>query len=272
MRATLIVIGILLIAIALRTAKRAWVRKLGAVGFLVASYAACFFLFGTWWGGMLGILLWLFLPWVEIFTRIRTMRLPMDHRMQHTSVPNPAFFPNAPQCLKALDEAGFEHSSDCGWHWSGIKQYCCMFLDPSHKTLAILSLCEQSDVVFSFVSISSVSSDGTIFRTTNYPFAPTLKYPKKYRWNHVPCSRHCFRQILASHEQFLQQQGSHEKDLQSFDPDLLEDMTEEEMHEMIEHNLDHGIIEFAGDGFFSYSTKGLFYLWGQFIKDMVRLC
>jgi hypothetical protein len=272
MRAILIVIGIFLIAIALRTAKRAWVRKLGAVGFLVASYVACFFLVGSWWGGFLGIALWLFLPWVELVTRIRKMRLPMDHRLLHSSIPNPAFFPNAPQCLQAMEDAAFEHSTDCAWHWSGIKQYCRLFLNPSQRTVACLSLCEQADVVFSYISITSISNTGTILRTTNYPFAPTLKYPEKYHWNHVPCSRHCFSQILASHERFLQQQGGADSSLQAIDPDLLEEMMEEEMHEMIEHNLDHGIIEFAGDGFFSYSTKGLFYLWGQFIKDMVRLC
>lgn len=272
MRATLIVIGILLFAIALRSAKRAWVRKLGAVGFLVASYAACFFLIGTWWGGCIGIFLWLFLPWVELFTRIRNMRLPMDNRLHHATLPNPAFFPNAVACLQALEESGFDHNSDCGWHWSGMKQYCRLFLNPSQTTVASLCLCEHADVVFSFISITSITTEGSILRTTNYPFAPTLKFPQKYRWNHVPCTRHCFRQILASHEQFVHQLGVAENHLQSIDPDLLEDMIEAEMHEMIEHNLDHGIIEFAGDGCFSYSTKGLIYLWGQFLKDMVRLC
>jgi hypothetical protein len=126
--------------------------------------------------------------------------------------------------------------------------------------------------VFSFVSISSVTADGTVLRTTNYPFAPTLKYPEKFRWNHVPCTRKCFRQILANHEEHLLKCKIGESDLTTTDPDHLEEMIEEEMQEMIEYNLDHGIIEFAGDGYFCYSTKGLFYLWGQFLKDMVRLC
>ncbi len=272
MRSILIVIGILLIAIALRTARRSCIRKLGAVAFLGASFAACYFLVGAWWGGVLGVLVWFFLPWFELLTRVKRMRLPMDNRLRHRPAPNPSFFPNAQETVETMEAVKFEHSADCGWEWSGMKQHYRLFVHPSGKTVASLCLCEQSDVVFSFVSISSVTADGTVLRTTNYPFAPTLKYPEKFRWNHVPCTRNCFRQILANHEEHLLKCKIGESDLTTTDPDHLEEMIEEEMQEMIEYNLDHGIIEFAGDGYFCYSTKGLFYLWGQFLKDMVRLC
>ena len=32
------------------------------------------------------------------------------------------------------------------------------------------------------------------------------------------------------------------------------------------------IIRETGDGHFEYSFRGLLFLWGQFVKDMVRLC
>ena len=32
------------------------------------------------------------------------------------------------------------------------------------------------------------------------------------------------------------------------------------------------LISLTGDGHFRYSPRGLVFLWGQFIKDMVRLC
>ncbi len=272
MRACLIVLGILLIAVALRTARRAWVRKLGALTFLVASYMLFYFLTNAWWGGVIGVILWFFLPWVELLTRIKRMKLPMDNRLRHRATPNPAFFPNAQETLETMEREGYQHAADCGWEWSGMKQHYRLFFHPESKAIATLCLCEQADVVFSFVSITSLACDGEVLRTTNYPFAPTLKYPRKFLWNHVPCSRHCFRQILQSHQEHLNKFRMDGSSLQLIDPDHLEDMIEEEMQEMIEHNLDHGIIEFAGDGYFCYSTKGLFYLWGQFIKDMVRLC
>ena len=272
MRSCLIVLGILLIALALRTARRTWVRKLGAVAFLVASYTLFYFLTNAWWGGVFGVVLWFFLPWVELLTRVKRMKLPMDNRLRHRAAPNPAFFPHAQETMDRMEQEGFEHTADCGWEWSGMKQHYRLFFHPQSKTVASLCLCEQADVVFSFLSITSIAADGTILRTTNYPFAPTLKYPAKFRWNHVPCSRHCFLQILDDHKKHLSQHKLSEQDLQVIDPDQIEEMIEEEMQEMIEHNLDHGIIEFAGDGHFCYSTKGLFYLWGQFVKDMVRLC
>ncbi|PAW59959.1 MAG: hypothetical protein B9S37_11620 [Verrucomicrobiia bacterium Tous-C3TDCM] len=89
---------------------------------------------------------------------------------------------------------------------------------------------------------------------------------------HVPCTRNCFRQIWSNHCEHLQKYSVPTSELMEMDPEHLDDWIEQEMQKMIEHNLDRGIIEFAGDGSFCYSTRGLFYLWGQFIKDMVRFC
>lgn len=196
----------------------------------------------------------------------------MDNRLQHRRVPNASFFPNAQETVDTMIAEGYEHVSDCYWQWAGMKQhYRLFFHHPSH-TMASLCLCEQADVVFSFVSISSLCMGGETWRTTNYPFAPTLKYPNKFHWNHVPCTRNCFRQIWTSHRDYLHRHRLCEQTVSAVDVDHLEEMIEEEMQEMIEYNLEQGIIEFSGDHDFCYSKKGLFYLWGQYIKDMVRLC
>jgi len=47
---------------------------------------------------------------------------------------------------------------------------------------------------------------------------------------------------------------------------------ETEMRDQVKHNLAAGIIQLTGDGKFQYSRRGLVFLWGQFVKDMVRLC
>jgi hypothetical protein len=44
------------------------------------------------------------------------------------------------------------------------------------------------------------------------------------------------------------------------------------MRSQVEENLASGIIRLTGDGYFQYSKRGLFFLWGQFLKDMARLC
>ncbi|MEO5915926.1 MAG: hypothetical protein ABIS50_16950 [Luteolibacter sp.] len=272
MRETLIVIGLFVLAVALRSARTNCLRKLGAITFLSASFCLFYFLTGRLWAGVLGTVLWFFLPWVELLTRIRSMRLPLDNRLKHREVPNPSFFPNAIEAAAAMEEAGFEHVSDCGWEWAGMQQFFRLFWHPEERAVAAVCLCEQSDVAFAFISITSQDDGGGIWRTTNFPFAPTLQCPPNVKWNHVPCERSCFHQILKDHKKYLNRVNIPSDRLRMPDPEEIENSIEQEMRRQVDHNLAAGLIELTGDGHFQYSKRGLFFLWGQFIKDMVRLC
>jgi hypothetical protein len=272
MRETLIIIGLLVLAVGLRSARMNLMRKLGALTMLVASYCLFYFITGSLYGGLIGVVLWFFLPWIELLTRIRRMKLPLDNRLCHRELPNPSFFPNAIEATSAMEEAGFEHVSDCGWEWAGMQQFFRLYWHPEEKAVAAVCLCEQSDVAFAFVSVTSHDASGGIWRTTNFPFAPTLRCPPNVRWNHVPCERSCFHQILSDHRKYLARQRLPAANLRMPDPEEIEDSIEREMRNQVEHNLRSGIIQLTGDGHFRYSTRGLFFLWGQFIKDMIRLC
>lgn len=272
MRETLIVIGLLVLAMALRSARRNCLRKLGAITFLGASFSLLYFLTGSLWGGLMGVVLWFFLPWVELLTRVRRMRLPLENRLCHREIPNPSFFPNAIEAAAAMEEAGFEHVSDCGWEWAGMQQFFRLFWHPEERAVAAVCLCEQSDVAFAFISITSHDTDGKIWRTTNFPFAPTLQCPPDVSWNHVPCEQSCFHQILRDHREYLGRVNIPAGQLRMPDPEEIEVAIEREMRKQVDHNLAAGLIELTGDGYFQYSKRGLVFLWGQFIKDMVRLC
>lgn len=271
MRETLIVIGLFVLAVGLRSARTKPMRKLGALTFLAATFSLFYFLFGCRvWGGLLGIALWLFLPWFELLTRIRRMKLPLDNRLQHRGIPDPYHFPNAPEAAAAMEEAGFDHVSDCGWEWAGMRQFFRLYWHPEERAIAAVCLCEQSDVAFAFISITSHDADGRIWRTSNFPFAPTLRCPPDLRWNSVPCCKGCFHQILDDHRAYLTRSKADR--LLMPDPDEIEDLIEKEMRSQVSHNLERGIIRLTGDGHFRYSARGLFFLWGQFLKDMVRFC
>jgi hypothetical protein len=272
MRETLIVIGLFVLAVALRTARQNLLRKLGAVTFLIASFALLFFISGSVVIGLAGASLWFFLPWIELLTRIRRMRLPLDNRLAHRDPPNPSFFPNAVEAAGAMEEEGFDHVSDCGWEWAGMQQFFRLFWHPEEQAVAAVCLCEQSDVAFAFVTITSYDADGRIWRTTNFPFSPTLKCPPNVRWNHVPCERNCFHQILKDHRLFLERCHVPASSLRVPEPDEIENAIEREMRGQVDHNLKAGIIRLTSNGHFEYSTRGLFFLWGQFVKDMIRLC
>lgn len=272
MRETLIVVGLIVLAVALRTGRSKYLRKLGAFTFLAASFCALYFSTDCVMWGVAGVVLWFFLPWIELLTRIRSMRLPLENRLTHETIPNPSFFPNALEAAAAMEEAGFEHVSDCGWQWDGMHQYFRLFWNPEERAVAAVCLCEQSDVAFAFISVTSQDCSGRIWRTTNFPFAPTLRCPPDVRWNHVPCGRNCFHHILRDHQQYLTRLNIPSSQLRVPDPEEIEQSIEGEMRRQVDHNLATGIIRLTGDGHFQYSKRGLLFLWGQFLKDMVRFC
>ncbi|MCX6879739.1 MAG: hypothetical protein NTW21_38935 [Verrucomicrobia bacterium] len=272
MQETLIVTGLFVLAMALRSASRVFLRKLGALTFLIATFWLGYFLSGSRLGGIIAVSCWFFLPWFELLTHIRCLRLPLNNRLHHRSVPNPAFFPNAPEAAAAMEEVGFEHVSDCGWKWAGMQQFFCFYWHPEERAVAAICLCEQSEVAFSFISVTSCDGHGRTWRTTNFPFSLTLQGSPQIRWNYVPCERNCFHHILRNHHDFLDRNKVSPDHLRMPDPDDIADALEREMRSQVESNLASGIIRLTGDGHFQYSKRGLIFLWGQFVKDMVRLC
>ena len=272
MREFLIITGLLVLAAALRSLRRAVARKLGALTLVTAAGLAVYFPTRCWWAGLGGAAAWLLLPWFELLTRVRQFRQPIHNRLQSNSLPNPTFFPNAPEAAAAMSDAGFEHATNCGWEWDGMRQSFQLFWHPEERAVAAVCLCEQSDIVYSFIAVLSRDDHGRLWRTTNYPFSPTLLCPPHVRWNHVPCHRNCFHQILLDHHRFLARAGVHRDHLRVPDPDQIDAEIEREMRLEIDHNLARGIIRLTGDGHFQYSRRGLLFLWGQFVKDMVRLC
>ena len=268
-----LVAGLVVLAMALRRCGHFVARKLGALTFLVASYFALYHIFGeSIVAGICGVVGWFFLPWIELLTRIRRLRLPLENRLRFRVPPADSFFPHAAEAVDAMEEEGFEHAADSGWEWAGMKQFFRIFWNPEKKAIATVCLCEQEEVAFAFISITSKDGDGRIFRTTNFPFSPTLKCGPEITWNHVPCERSCFHRILKDHGAFLDRRRVPDDDLRVPDPDIVEEEIEGEMRRQIDHNLSKGIIQLTGDGHFRYSFRGLVFLWRQFIKDMVRLC
>lgn len=272
MKEGLIVVALIIFAAAFRSCRQKWSRKVGAFIFLFATFTAVFFLSKCPWSGLIAAAAWFLLPWFELLTRVRKMRLPQKNRLEQPKPPADEFFPNASQALIAMSDAHFEHIGDAAWHWGGMEQYFRLHWNPEERAVAAVCLCEQDNVAFAFISITSRTEDGEVFRTTNFPFSPTLKHPPGFASKHVPCERNCFHQMLSDHQNFLQKKKITTEQLALPDPDTLEGDIEAEMKAQIEHNLAHGIISPTQEGDFRYSARGLFFLWKQFAKDMIRLC
>ena len=64
-------LGVAVLSIALRSYQTSFAQKVGALGILVASFLAVYFITNSLPLGIVAALSWLFLPWLEILTRIR---------------------------------------------------------------------------------------------------------------------------------------------------------------------------------------------------------
>lgn len=272
MKEIYIVIAIIIFGYALRSCRTAMLRKLGALVMLVASGLCFYFLTLSIWWGVAAVAAWFFLPWVELLTRIRKMRMPIENKLQQRFSTNVSNYPNADVHTLTLERAGFEHIRDCSWNLGGMEQLYQLFWNAETRSVVSICLCEQSNVTFSYLTITSKDITNGVWRTTNFPFSPTLKPTPRVHWNQISCVNECVVKLLEHHCDFLEKQGFIDDDLSIPDPDLLEEEIEHELRRQIDHNLQKGIIRLTGDGNFRYTLRGLLYLWKQFVRDMIRLC
>lgn len=272
MQSTLTVLGVFVIGMALRSCRKPIFRKLGALVYLIVSGLVVYCITDCIWAAIIASLSWFLLPWIELLTRIRKLRLPLNNKLHHRCPPSCENFPDAAPTLRALEDAGFEHTLDSGWDWGSSTQFYRFFWHPEERAVAAVCLCEQQGITFSFLTITSRSPDGEIFRTTNYPFSQTLKNPTKIAINQIGCRKCPFKKSLSYHHDFIIEKGLQIPDLIMPCPDRIAEEVENDMREQIDHNIEKNIIALTGDGHFRYTTKGLFYLWFQFIKDMIHLC
>lgn len=268
---TLLVAATLVFAFACRTFALPAIRKTGALTVLGATFLAGYFASGgnaLWGAAAAG--LWFFLPWIDLLTRIRPLRLPLDKRLSARRPPSVDIFPHLRGFTSEVKEEGFAHIDDSGWEWEGIDQFVRLFYDSESKVQATINLNRQRQVAFAYMSISSRTGDGKTWTTWNYPFGHSMKLPPGIEINRVHDTP-SFAEMVDIHQIFLAGHGIDADDLQPAEPGQLGSLMEREMRDQVDHNLDRGLIKLSGNGTFRYSWRGLFYLWKQAVKDMIRL-
>ncbi len=268
---TLVVAATLVFACACRTFAHPAIRKVGALAVVGATFLVGYFASGgqAAWGAAAAAG-WFLLPWLDLLTRIRGLRLPLDKKLRASFPPGPDTFPQLRGFTGAVEDAGFEHVSDSGWEWDGMEQFVRFFYDEGSKAQATINLNRQRHVAFAYMSISSRTDDGKVWTTWNYPFGYSMRIVPELEINRARGAR-SFAELADSHRQFLARHGIADVHLQPADPEQLSALMEREMRAQVDHNLDRGLIKLSGNGTFRYSWRGLVYLWLQSVKDMVRL-
>src|SRR5947208_15159854 len=90
-----ILLGVGVLAVALRSFQSSFSQKAGAIAILIVSYLLVYFVTDSHVLGAVAAAAWFFLPWVEILTRIRALRLPKEKRLRPKPPPSSDTFPRS---------------------------------------------------------------------------------------------------------------------------------------------------------------------------------
>jgi len=268
----LIVLGVVVASFALRTFPNRLLGKLGALGILVASFLAIYFPTGNIWAGIAGMSVWFLLPWVEILTRIRKLRLPLSQKLEKQAPPGNRRFPALNELTSEIEGAGFDYVSDNGWEWDGTSQFFRIFYKENQRVEAAICFTEQEHVSWVYVSLTSRHKDGRSFRTSNLPFNNPMKVPPEVILRREP-EVASFEDLAGIHQTWMEGLGFSPENFKEENPEEFPQMIEEETGRQIKYNQEFGLIS-AGEveNTVRYSWRGLFFLYFQLIKDMVRMC
>jgi hypothetical protein len=59
--------------------------------------------------------------------------------------------------------------------------------------------------------------------------------------------------------------------IDALDEESIQAEIEHDLRDQIAHNIDKGVLKATSNGDVKYSWRGMFYLWFQFLLDLVRL-
>ncbi len=259
--------------LACRSYPNRYLLKLGWLAYLVASYLGGWFLTDSHAAGAASVALWFMLPWVEIVGRVRRMRLPAASEVRHRFPPARDVFPELGDLSEEFEAAGFSRAGDTGWKWSETEHFMRLFVHPDKRVQASVAQAQQLDLdlYVSYVSLTSRTPDGRVFTTTDYPFVPTMRFSPAHHVLRLP-GVGSLEELLAAHQDLLDSQGLATDDLAEPDPEVLATQIEQDLRAQIDHNLDTGLLEPAGEeGVIRYSWRGCIHLWLQVVKDMIRV-
>ncbi|HEY2139692.1 MAG TPA: hypothetical protein VGH00_06420 [Chthoniobacterales bacterium] len=263
-------LGVAVLSVALRSFQTPFAQKVGAVGILASTFLAVYFVSGSWMAGVGAALAWFFLPWLEILTRIRALRLPKEKALRPKRAPSAEVFPTLEEITGEIQNEGFAHVNDAGWDWEDYRQFFRLFYKEEDRAQATICLNEQNDLSFYYLRISSRSKDGIIWTTWNYPLSYGLKLTPQFRINRQRPDQ-SFWQLYQSHKEFLRQNLVETSVIDPMDEERIQLEVENDLRDQIAHNIKKGVLKSTSDGEVKYSWRGMVYLWCQFLLDLVRL-
>ena len=263
-----LIAGLVLGGFALRTFASVWLRRLGNLVILAASFRIGAAAFGGSWGGVLAISLWFLIPALSMVVATRRTSLPLDKHLRYRQAPSAEDFPELEPLTQEFLAAGFELQDDIGWDWEPYQQFTRLMLHPELKLQGAVHLHTQETMLFSFVSLIT-RTENQRWITWNSPFQAGLEWPPGVML-HSSNTAQSVADLLKEHQGFCQGKLAPETVLTP-EPESLLRLTQEEGRRQVDHNLNAGLLELRGEGRFTYSWKGCWFMVRKFLIDYVRL-
>lgn len=268
--AVFLVVGLAVLGMAFRTVAHPIFQKLAMLCLFGVSFLVGWLPSGNIWTGFFCVSLWLFLPWLEILTRVRNMRLPMEKTLQNKRPPSREIFPDFDKLSEEIESNHFEHIEDTGWDWENQVQFFRLFYRKEEKLQASICSIDQDQVAFFYLSLSTRTLDGKLWTTWNYPFSTALKPSPNLQINRVApmCD---FATMIDLHRSFLVKNNVASEATVELNAETMLEAMQTDLRQQINHNLETGVLLPSEEGKVRYSWRGMFFIWCQFLRDFVRL-
>lgn len=263
----LLVLGAGFAAAALRTCRHPVLFRIGTFAMVGTSFLAGWLIAGSLAVGGAFAATWFLLPWVEILTRARTLRVPFDRTLEPVNPPAASEFPELHELTQECEELGFSEADDVAWSHGETRHFFRLLTNSDLRTHAAICLVEQSGLFFPYVMLVSRTRDGRVLMTWNYAFSYGLRLPPNLVVSRVPAGT-SISEMVRSHSGL--QGVVTVDDLLPALPDKARQDMQDDLREQLEHNLSCGLLLRDGPDLIRYSGRGMFFLWLQFLRDFVR--
>lgn len=162
---------------------------------------------------------------------------------------------------------GFEYAEDVDWSHDDTRHFYRLFYNAEKRVMGSICLLEQDHFSFFYVTFTSRTADGRGFMTWNYPYSYGMQFDPQMLINKVD-ENLTIEELASSHECFLNTQTR--TDLVVLEAENLRSEIERELLNQMEHNIARGILVRDQNEMIRYSVRGMFFLWGQFLREFVR--
>lgn len=270
MREILLIAGLMIGGFALRSFASIWLRRMGLVVILYATFRCGVAVVGSVWAGWVAMALWVLVPAMQILWQTRRTSLPMVRELRPRRAPSAHEFPDLALWTEEFESEGFEQIEDIGWEDAedGIKLFSRLMLHAETNLQGSINLQSQHGIILASKALVTRSEEGKQWVTSNSPFSSGLRLPPYVSLHRVP-DADTLAELLDLHEGFCAGRTLLSQKI-SPDPDSLVRLLQEEAKQQIDHNLDSGLLRMAGNGRFAYSWRGSWFVVWQVMMDLVR--